>query len=173
MSELKIGNVVTEPSLVIMREVQNENQSFFDILNNAFYDSIAKRVAFKQLSCNGVLLGYYVASLSRFSIPEEVKENYDDYKYYSVHLDLIYILPQYRKRNIGKVAMHQFLLFAKNVSSHTGCRFVTLDAINGLEEWYTQIGFVKTNITSNMGFTTKMFIDMRDQALFNSFEECP
>lgn len=171
MTELKIGDVVTEPSKAIMSVIRKENQSFFDILDCAFYDSIAKRATFKQLSCNGVLIGYYVASLNRFSIPEEVTANYDTYKYYAVHLDLLYILPKYRYRKIGVVAMQQFLMFAKNISSHTGCRFVTLDAIEGLEEWYTHIGFVKTNIKSNMGFTTKMFIDMRDHAMFNSYVE--
>lgn len=173
MSELKIGDVISEPPATILHQVQLENQSFFNILNNAYYDSIAKRAAFKQLSCNDVILGYYVASLNKFSLPEDIIENYDEYKYYAVHLDLIYLLPQYRKRKIGKATMQQFLLFAQNVSAHTGCRFVTLDAIKGLEPWYTSIGFVKTKIEGNCGATTKMFIDMRDSSLYDSYAECP
>lgn len=89
MSELKIGDVISEPPAIILQQVQLENQSFFNILNNAYYDSISKRAAFKQLSCNGIILGYYVASLNRFSLQEDIIENFDEYKYYAVHLDLI------------------------------------------------------------------------------------
>lgn len=173
MSELKIGDVISEPPAIILQQVQLENQSFFNILNNSYYDSISKRAAFKQLSCNGIILGYYVASLNRFSLQEDIIENFDEYKYYAVHLDLIYILPQYRNRSFGKATMQRFLVHARNVSAHTGCRFVTLDALKGLEEWYTSIGFVNTKIEGNSGATTKMFIDMRNKAMYDSFAEFP
>lgn len=173
MSELKIEDVKTEPSSKILNQVQKENQSFFNILSSAYYDSIAKRAAFKQLSCKDTVLGYYVASLNMFSLAEEEAEDYDNYKYYAVHLDLIYILPQYRKRRFGIATMQQFLSYAESVSAHTGCRFVTLDALKGLESWYTGLGFVNTKIECNYGATTKMFIDMRNKSLYESYAECP
>lgn len=173
MQELKIGDVISEPPAIILEQVQLENQSFFNILNNAYYDSISKRAAFKQLSCDGKIVGYYVASLKKLSLREDMIENYDDFKYYAINIDLIYILPKYRYRKIGKATMQQFLMFAQNVSSHTGCRFITLDALKGLEAWYSSIGFVNTKIECNCGATTMMFLDMRNKSLYDSYAECP
>lgn len=107
--------------------------------------------------------------MCRISLPQDIKDNCDDYKYFAINLDLIYIHPPFRNRGIGKTIINYIISEAKNVSNITGCRFLSLDALNGLENLYGNLGFRLSNIKRNCSATKMMFYDFRNTVLYTEY----
>lgn len=169
-----IRDVKKELEYDFLNKVEVDNSSFKELLRNAYSESICKKKSFKEIvmknkdNTEGVL-GYYIISMCRISLPKDVVENFDDFQYFSVNLDLIYIHTPYRHRGIGKAVINYIISEAKNVSNMTGCRFLSLDALNGLENLYGGLGFNLSNIERNYSATKMMFYDFRDAILYEEY----
>lgn len=166
---LEIKDVKTELSNEDLNYISEE--FFKTTIRNAFCNSISNKCAFKHIVVNNTVVGYLIISLSKFRIEKERDEDFDEFKYFSVHLNLIYIIEKYRYNKIGKTTMGIIKNIAKSISNFTGCRFITLDAIEEKIPWYKSLGFTNTNIKSNAEATTLMFCDLRDWQAYNDYAE--
>lgn len=164
-----IRDVRQELGYDFLNKCKIDNTSFKNKLHNAYTDSVCKKKAFKEIvlkkGTTEIVVGYYIISMCNLSLPQD-KENYDMFNYFSINLDLIYIHTPFRGHGIGKTVIKLIIREAKSISNATGCRFITLDALKDLENWYTNEGFSITTIEKNHSATTMMFYDFRNAKLY-------